>query len=187
MLRNTHLSYERLFQGFYADQCLGDIKNRSFKDMIEMSNHQLEKSHDIIQWLFPLDEPSLHNPNAPLLNKALLEEINSKIWAYAYRSSFEQAWKRFMFFLRSAPDDWGMFSKEAWEMQKPYEGKPQWITPRNHNYLRITRVIKSATLFGRKDLATLMYQYACEKYEEYPGIIGTTTKQFWDNAILPIK
>lgn len=181
---NTHLNKEDLLRYFYR----GNIDNNqgmNLQDMLEMGNTQLERSHNIIQWMFPLNEPSAHNINAPILTKSLIDEIRDSHWSSIYRSNFTQVWARYMFFLRSSPSDWGMFTKDTWEKQIPYEFQPQWVTPRNHNYLRITRVIKSSLLFDRPELAQKMYQYACQKYQEYPTIIGYQTKQFWDNAIIP--
>jgi hypothetical protein len=185
-LHTSHPDFkkEHLLAGFYLGW-FSNEKGLFLRDMLEMSNPQLEKSHDVIQWMFPLNEPSAHNPKAPILTKELIDDINQGHRALIFKHNFTQAWARYMFFLCSAPTDWGMFTKENWETQIPYEFQPQWVTPRNHNYLRITRVIKSSLLFGRQELAQKMYDYACQKYQEYPNIIGPRTKQFWDDAIIP--
>ena len=47
-----------------------DARGRTLDDILAWDDEQLEAVHDYIQWLFPLDEPSRFNPDAPLLTPA---------------------------------------------------------------------------------------------------------------------
>ena len=46
-----------------------DHRGRLLSDIHEFDLHELEFTHDYIQWLFPLPEPSGVNESAPLLSK----------------------------------------------------------------------------------------------------------------------
>src|SRR5262245_66390764 len=47
-----------------------DARGRRLDDILAWDDEQLEAVHDYIQWLFPLDEPSRFNRDAPLLTPA---------------------------------------------------------------------------------------------------------------------
>ena len=46
-----------------------DSEGRRLEDILRWDDQTLEYVHDFIQWLFPLDEPSAVNPNAPLVTR----------------------------------------------------------------------------------------------------------------------
>src|SRR5687767_8065769 len=54
---------------FYHGDAL-DVRGRTLDDILAWDDEQLEAVHDYIQWLFPLDEPSRVNRDAPLLTAA---------------------------------------------------------------------------------------------------------------------
>ena len=60
---------------------------------------------------------------------------------------------------------------------------PMWLIPRNHNFLRLSRIIRSMKLLGLKNDAQMLYDFLCILYENNENIIGPVTKQFWDEAI----
>src|SRR2546428_10090232 len=44
-----------------------DARGRRLVDVHSLSVWALDRVHDYVQWLFPLDEPSSVNPDAPIL------------------------------------------------------------------------------------------------------------------------
>lgn len=138
-----------------------DHRGRSFEDMINMSDLELERSHDVVQWLFPLKEKSAHNPAAPLLDDETIQAILDDAFGYAHLFA---ACQRFWKFLVEGDVD-----------------KPTWITRRNHNFLRITRIIKCYRLFG-EPVAESFYKLAIGYHQKFPNIIGSETLQFWQEA-----
>ena len=44
-----------------------DARGRKLHEIWEFSDNQIESTHDFIQWLFPLTEPSQSQPDAPVL------------------------------------------------------------------------------------------------------------------------
>ena len=90
--------------------------------LLKQTNHQAETTHDYIQWLFPLDEPSRSVNGVPVLTKLEIDEIR--------QSSLTQA---------------NLVKSARWFLGF-LERNNRWITKYNHNHLRITRVIKSLRL-----------------------------------------
>ena len=43
-----------------------DARGRSVFDVISMNDVAIERTHDFIQWLFPLPEPSAAIPDSPV-------------------------------------------------------------------------------------------------------------------------
>ena len=149
---------------FYCND-LPNVDGVKLSDIMAMSNNDLEKGHHWVQWAFPSDEVSKANTNAPLLDKEVIEKLKSDV---TFDKKFGASADRFFDFLISCtyPDD----------------NKPIWVTPRNHNYMRITRVIKSAKLFDRFDIAERFYSFGRDLYDKWPNDIGDETLAFWLNA-----
>jgi hypothetical protein len=107
--------------------------------MWRWSDEELEQTHDYIQWWFPLSEPSQFNADAPLLTYDDIEAFKSDS---AMRNAMRHSFVRFMAFLGLHSDG---------NSVEPLAGFParrfeqMWRRP-NHNWLRITRVLKSLRL-----------------------------------------
>lgn len=148
--------------GFYE----GSEKNQEgykFKDILNFNDSQLEVGHTYIQWLFPLDEPSLAVPGSPILNKYQVEEFRNR----------EDLQKKMVLAIDRMID----FYKFGYNVDK------QWLTPRNHNYRRLTRILRSLKLMGLDKQVNRVYGALNHEYEYNKNIIGETTKEFWDKAI----
>ena len=96
-----------------------DHRGRSLEEILAWPDDQLEIRHDYIQWLFPLTEPSMAVAGSPVLTEADVAAIRSD----------DKAQKN----LRRALDRMRLF----------YSRTTHWLTPDNHNHLRITRIISS--------------------------------------------
>jgi hypothetical protein len=151
----------KLLFNFYSDDGL-DVEGRTLKDMLDMSKLQLEKSHTVIQWMFPLNELSFYNHKAPILDDETIHAIKS---SPKCMSNFYKVEHKFLDFL--------------------YEDgvrKPSWIKKENHNYLRITRLIKCCKLLGKLSSAEYYYNMAAELYYQFPVEIGEKTFKYWTDA-----
>ena len=51
--------------------------------LLQQTDHQAETTHDYIQWLFPLDEPSRSVNGAPVLAELDIDEIRQSSLAQA--------------------------------------------------------------------------------------------------------
>ena len=48
-----------------------DARGRKLHEIWEFSDNQIERTHDFIQWLFPLTEPSQSQPASKTLARSL--------------------------------------------------------------------------------------------------------------------
>ena len=99
-----------------------DAAGRTYADVLAFDEDSLERHHDFIQWLFPLDEPSRAVPGSPVLDAQTIAALRGSGVA---RERQEKAAARMLQFYRDT---------EAW--RRPFD----------HNHLRITRIIKSLRL-----------------------------------------
>ncbi len=135
-----------------------DYKGRTLIQLRCMSHYKLEKSHDVIQWMFPTDIPSEHCLNAPVLTDEDIETIKKdKVIQANIKLSLDR-------------------------MVRFYEKNDVWITIQNHNFLRITRILRCLWLAG------LTHEYVCVQkvlddiYHDYAYIIGEDTLFYWKAA-----
>ena len=59
----------------------------------------------------------------------------------------------------------------------------EWICPFDHNYLRITRILKCLMVFGLKQPALAFYACLEQVYRERSDLIGGETFGYWKNAV----
>lgn len=140
-----------------------NVDGKSFKDLLKLTDIELEQSHTVIQWLFPLFEQSLHSYSAPLLNDETIQKLKE---SYDCRNNLILAGKKLYAFLIQNN------SKH-----------PSWVKKNNHNYLRITRIIKFCRLMGNENLARSFYDLGLKYYNHFPKEIGEKTLKFWQDAM----
>ena len=133
-----------------------DVEGRTLDDILKWSDAELEESHDTIQWLFPLPERSRYNWDAPVLSEDDLKELKTE----EVRNGILKAFNRFTLFYNNA----------------------QWLTPHNHNYLRLTRILKCLGLAGLDKEKNSLKGALNAIYIQNWMLIGETTKKFWDEV-----
>jgi len=155
-----------------------DDKGRDFSDILGFSFKQLESVHDYIQWLFPLTEPSKFNPKAPTLTKADIAAFQSdEFLGLNFRKSFEMMLE--FYGLEQDPE-----SKAIGPAEDLFaKAIANWLTPDNHNYLRITRILKSMNLLGFKEDAEAFFTALETIYKAKKDVIGETTYKYWKDAV----
>lgn len=99
-----------------------DFQGRYLSDIWAFSDDEIEITHDFIQWLFPLDEPSNAVWDAPILIDREIEEVRRSVKA---RENLIRSQGWFLRFLSN---------------------NDSWVTPRNHNQRRVSRMVKSLKL-----------------------------------------
>ena len=147
-----------------------DFEGRVLGEIWGWPNDLLEEEHDYIQWLFPLKEASQFNPNAPLLTDEDIEEIDKD----NVRRSFEVMCNFYGVYYTGAsvlkcPHTWTSRSHE-------------WLTSCNHNFLRITRILKSLSLFGMDSERITFLMFLEDLYECNREVIGADTISYWREA-----
>ena len=150
---------------FYSGDGKTKPEGFSFVDILAASNEEWEDSHSFIQWVFPLKEASLYNPNAPLLTEEDIVEFSSN---KEIRKNVETMFIRALDFF---------FPQDLEEIIKP-----AWVTEIDHNHLRITRVINSLKLMGFKTLSITFFNRVMKVVDMYPDAINSNTLDFWHQA-----
>ncbi len=148
-----------------------DDKGRTHTEICSWDWAALEDVHDYIQWLFPLKDASRFDPDAPPLTDGDIELIDR----YNVRRSLEVMYNFYGIF-----DAGGVILKNqrTWE-----ERSRQWVTEGNHNFLRITRILKSVSLLGLDYKAEVFIAFLEELYKLHPETITETTMNFWREAV----
>jgi hypothetical protein len=151
-----------------------DAAGRHIADIWTWDHRRLEVIHDYIQWLFPLPEPSRFNPDAPLLTAAD---------AAAFRRDPDLR-VRLLRSLDVMLDFYGL-TREGHVIQRgpafAARGKT-WLTPANHNYLRMTRILICLRHGGLENTAR-GFLVCLEEIASQEAVISDRTLDFWREAI----
>jgi hypothetical protein len=156
-----------------------DSEGRMLSDLLAYKNLGLEHSHDVIQWLFPLEEPSNFNVDAPLLTKEDIELFKSDPLLQA---NLLRSYYRILNFFGLEEKDGVLFKAEHFHYTIDYAWRKF-----NHNYLRISRIIACMRILGKEDMALQFYQKVKEFYDTQEFPIPENTFNYWTHAILGTK
>ncbi len=140
-----------------------DVQGRFLKDYFGQGDGWLEECHDHIQWMFPLPEPSMFNPDAPILTDEDIAVFKTDLDTFG-----------------SLP-----VVRCVGMMIDFYCSSPQWISPRNHNFLRITRIIRFLSLIGWTDLAKGFRDMMKAVALAHKKTIPDDTLAYWEAALDP--
>lgn len=156
-----------------------DHAGRRHAEILAWPDHRLESAHDYIQWVFPLRERSRYNPDAPVL---LPETINAFHRDDELRASLLRG------FLRMAAL-YGFATRAFADGSIQLDPGPDfaarsrfWLTPGNHNFLRITRILTSLRTLGCADEGEALFDVLDLVYRRNRALIGASTYGFWRSA-----
>jgi hypothetical protein len=159
-----------------------DHRGRYLREIQQWADDQLESVHDYIQWLFPLPEPSGFNAAAPTLTRASIHEFQMRRELQNHlRSSFLRMMSFYGLEVR--------FSERIKVIRSPnFAVKASaWLSPGNHNHLRITRILKCLTLLGLKAEARAFFDCLGEIWKDDQSkiisAISTETIRYWTGAV----
>jgi hypothetical protein len=136
-----------------------DGRGRLVADVLGFSDHELERHHDFIQWLFPLPVRSSAQPNAPVLDDAQIAAI------------------------RDDPDATANLSRGSERMLRFYRDTDAWLCLADHNHLRITRIIRSLKLLVGLDAARAFYETILALHRDAGSPINAASLRFWKEAV----
>lgn len=138
---------------------------------------RLEQDHNYIQWLFPLLEKSNYNLTAPTTNIDTMAAFrkNSDLQKKMLRS-FEMMLDFYGFSLK--PDGTIIKSEHYSERSK------NWLTPGNHNFLRLTRILSSLKIHGLGEYADKFFSVLKNIYWwDWNNTIGENTFNHWQQSL----
>ena len=153
-----------------------DAEGRGICEIWSWSDDELEAVHDFIQWLFPLSEPSAFNPDAPLLTR---DDIALFHGDALLRVHLRKSLERILSFLGlTATLEGKVVEGPNFAIRAP----EVWQTP-NHNWLRISRILRSLTLLGLRDEAEQFFNWLDHEYTRRRFPIPADTFRYWSNAV----
>jgi hypothetical protein len=159
---------------FYSGES-PDSEGRYLREIQQWPDARLESVHDFIQWLFPLYERSAVNADAPVLDRATVEQFHVREnLRLNLRASFERMLRFYGLELREGTVGRGQAFEEA---------ARNWLRPGNHNHLRITRILKSLVALGLEREAKALFECLKVIYEERSGRVSPVTFRFWTDAV----
>jgi len=159
-----------------------DDRGRYLREMLQWPDAQLEKVHDYIQWMFPLTEKSAFNIHAPVLTPLEIDEFRSNP---KLRQNSKASFVRILGFYGLILS--GSHPSKVKRALYFEESSVNWISPGNHNHLRITRILKSLLTLGLEEEAIAFYGclkdiYRAECAKSSPGI-SEAALSFWQRAV----
>ncbi|RPA98486.1 hypothetical protein L873DRAFT_1844194 [Choiromyces venosus 120613-1] len=170
----AHASQDPIVK-FYARNS-PDCKNRTLSALLSLTNEELEHSHDYIQTLFPLPEPSPFNHLSPIITPTTARAFRSSA---ALRAALRTSFRRMVAFygFDSGVGEAGVVVVRRGK-GKGWEGRSGfWRRRFDHNHLRITRIIRCLRVLGCEEDARGFYQ-AVRKAEG----VGGRSLVFWRRA-----
>lgn len=118
-------------------------KGLTLHDIHEFDRDQLENKHDFIQWLFPTKSASAFNPDVPSLTNRDIARFKRH---RAYRTVLLANLELMLAFYGFRTGTNGIEKANNFRF-----AISQWVTPYNHNFMRISRILDSlVTLHCRR-------------------------------------
>ena len=120
-------------------------------------------------------ERSRYNPLAPRLTE---RERGAMLADDTFAPNYLLAFERMLTFYGFGQSDRGLCRLPLFDSRAQV-----WLTPGNHNYLRLTRIQKSLRLFGYEDESRRLFralQGLCD--DGYAEVIGEKSIGFWRQA-----
>ena len=158
------------FIDFFQNK-IRNIDSLTYNDILNYDNKKLEDKHKYIQYLFPLPIKSKYNPDAPVINQIF---INEAINNMEIRKNIIKSFLRMLNFYGYS------YSVKPFDIIDKGETK-QWLTKQNHNYLRITRILKFLMLVKMDLLAYKFVEQLCKLNES--GKIDEESFNVWIKTI----
>ncbi|MEC4816291.1 MAG: opioid growth factor receptor-related protein [Scytonema sp. PMC 1069.18] len=156
-----------------------DTEGRMIDEIWAWDFDRLEYTHNYIQWLFPLKEKSSFNLYAPILNDEVIQKFHTDI--RLQKNLLQSLTVMLKFYgLQDSLENGHFVVKKA---ENYVIRKEEWINFGNHNYLRITRIIKCLIILGCESYARAFYQCLEQIYNEESQLIGYKTFQYWTQAM----
>jgi hypothetical protein len=144
-----------------------DFKGRTHADILGCDDIKMEQCHDQIQQIFPIHERSKMTQNDPIITPEIVEE------AKKYPEIKEN--------LRKALDRMKRFYRIMEYALEDGDVHPMWDSPNDHNFLRITRMIRCLRLFGLEKEAKEFYDEM--RYIDNNIGLSPNACEYWKKAM----
>ncbi|CAE8708459.1 unnamed protein product [Polarella glacialis] len=162
-----------------------DVECRTLEQILLWEDVLMEVCHDYIQWLFPSDEPSRFNSDAPLLDEELQAIFQEDP---EMQRNFRRGLTRFIQFLglvvEEANERAGI---ESFRIAKAAHFEKRvlmcWRGPSNHNWRRMTRVLRCLGLLNMREEQRALFAALEVVIAESPGLIEDEAILRWRSEV----
>ena len=156
-----------------------DSEGRMLQEIQKWDFETLENIHNYIQWLFPLNEVSSANHRAPILTRQDIAEFKtSKIIKNNLIVSFEVMLSFYGFEVLKNDSNISISIANSFDVRSK-----NWLRRHNHNFLRLTRIIKCLKLSDLDNYAQALFNVLQTLFHsDFESIIGKETYRYWHNA-----
>lgn len=165
--------------GFYLRE-VGGPRGHTFGQILQLSDQELERRHDVIQWIFPTLRRSEAVPEAPFLTTQDAIELRANPLT---RQRAVAALVRMLAFYGLELDDDPEEPTIDLAAERFLRRKPFWLSPGNHNYRRITRILTSLQILGCPQHAMALFECLTFCYRKHGGLIGAAPMEHWRRAV----
>lgn len=152
-----------------------DGENRSFESSLAYSLDWMETCHDYIQWFFPLPEPSMFHPDAPILSEEEIQALQQDVLAQNQRyQNVMLLVDKFLYFLGILRTD------QSFELSDGGREKI-WLGNFNHNQFRMTRMLRFMCLIGLQTMARKLVAFLYDECNAKQAKFNI----YWQEAVEP--
>jgi hypothetical protein len=145
----------------------------AIQDVWGFSPAKLEKVHDYIQWIFPLQKPSEHVYDIPVLNPSEIEAFHTDA---ELRQRVQRSFRMMIEF-------YGFIMKDDVIVKgAQFREKSRWVYPKDHNMARLSRILESLRLLNFEPQARALFQALNGIYQEYRWEIGESMS-YWQRTM----
>lgn len=155
-----------------------NIFGKTFGDILTFDFEKMEENHKYIQYLFPLYEKSSWNILAPTLDDETVKFLSEN---EIFKENAKKAFLKMLSF-------YGFeyyFSEESNSYKCILTKKDRlstWLTPNNHNFKRITRILIFLNIFGMQEESNAFYR-ALYNLSLKNENITKNVLSYWKNAM----
>ena len=152
-----------------------DAEGRFLKDILAWPDNDFEAGHALLQWVFPTPEPTKFNSEAPLLTEIDIAAFKSDPLLQA---NLMRAFERILAFLGLSLSEGNVVEGANFTARVP----DVWASL-NHNWLRISRILRSLMLLGMVAQAQSFYAHLDVLYRSRKFPISTDSFRYWTEAV----
>jgi len=155
-----------------------DSEGRFIHDILQQDDEWWDGCHDHIQWVFPLNDASLFNRNAPILDNDTIKIFQQDKVIHAQATAAVLRYMRFLGFTVGHNGH----SFEFDDSEETVEKFSIWVRKADHNHLRITRMLKFLKLIKLDHLADKVFEALSAVKEDFGHLIPDQTFGYWQRA-----
>ncbi|TGO27619.1 hypothetical protein BPAE_0039g00290 [Botrytis paeoniae] len=168
---------------FYRNKT-SDNAGRLLSHIMSWNYEKLEDIHDYIQWLFPLPEESMFS-GAPLVDENVFNAFHAFNSSTELQCHLKDSLIKMLDFygFKFADDLDGNDLPVIIKSSNFYERCSNWLIRRDHNHLRISRILRSLRVLGLEAEAAAFYKALSDiVYNGHSQVISSQSAEFWRRA-----